>query len=298
MTRYSKKAIASVAALQILLYHCWIPIFRYETFWGSAERFLLAATYSGVDVFFFISAFSLVSHPVEDYWKFIRNRTLKLLPLFLIALLAGQFLWFIPSIMVMYLLLPPLYRVCRKRPLLSFFLLFAGWALLVYVVLGIIRPPQDFGIFLFRIPGIILGAYAAKCWDKLSLKRALISGIVLLAIGLILVYNFGYINKLNTPFRGMFYLMGIPIMLGTVLIVDKIASKYRSNIIARFGSMTLELYFSQMVLGTALVNLFFPLTRSKIATNIAAISAIIIAAVIINKINDVLTGRLHFKRTR
>lgn len=77
MTSTSKKLIASVAALQILLYHCWIPVFRYGTVFGDAERFLIASTYSGVDTFFFISAFSLVSRPVEDYWGSIKNKVLS-----------------------------------------------------------------------------------------------------------------------------------------------------------------------------------------------------------------------------
>lgn len=298
MTGYSKKAIASVAALQILLYHCWIPVFRFGTFLGSAERFLLAATYSGVDVFFFISAYSLVSRPVKDYRGFLLNRAVKLLPLFFIALITGQFLWFIPSIMIMYILLPPLYRVCRKRPLFSFLLLLIGWGCLVYVILGVISPSSDLGIFLFRIPAMILGAYAVGFWGKFSKSKALILGTALIVIGLILVYKFGYINKINTPFRGMFYLMGIPIMLGTVLLVDRFASKLRSHIVERFGSITLELYFSQMVLGTVLVNLFFPATKSRIVTNIASIAVIIVVAAIIKIINDKLTGRFRFQGTR
>lgn len=285
MNSYSKRVIASVAALQILLYHCWIPVFGYGTFWGLTERFLLAATYSGVDVFFFISAFSLVSNPVKDYRSFIRNRAVKLLPLFLIALIAGQFLWFIPSIMIMYLILPPLYQVCRKRPLLSFFLLLCGWVLLVYVILGLIRPQQDFGIFLFRIPAIILGAYAVRFWGKLSRKAEMFLGMLLLAAGLVLIYRFGYINKLNAPFRSMFYLVGIPAMLGTVMLADRFA-KHNYRIIAYFGSMTLELYFSQMVLGTLLVNVFFPILRSKLLTNLVTLLLIIATAVIIKIIND------------
>lgn len=288
MTGYTKRSIASVAALQILLYHCWIPVFKYESILGSAERFLLAATYSGVDMFFFISAFSLVSNPVKNYGSFLRNRTVKLLPLFLIALITGHFLWFIPSIMILYLLLPPLYQVCRKRPLRSFFLLFGGWALLVYLVLGVIRPSQDLGIFLFRIPGMILGAYAVRFWGKLSRRRALALGALLLGIGLVLMYNFGYTNKLNTPFRGMFYLIGLPTMLGMVLLTEQLASVCRSRIIERFGSMTLELYFSQMVLGAALINFLFPLIKNRLVTNIAAITVIIGAAAIIKIINDKL----------
>ncbi len=289
MSSNSKKLIASFAALQILLYHCWIPVFRYGTFFGSAERFLIASTYSGVDLFFFISAFSLVSRPVENYWSFIKSRAIKLLPLFFIALIAGKFLWFIPSIMIMYLVLPPLHKLCRKRPSLSFFLLILGWAGIVYLILGVLRPAQDLGIFLFRIPSIILGAYAVKYKEKLSSRQALITGIVLLVVGYVLVYRFGYIDRLNVPFRSTFYLTGIPVMLGTVLLLDLLAADHSSRIIDYFGSMTLELYFSQMVFGTLLVSSFFRVTGSKIATNVIVMVIVIAAAAVIKFINDRFT---------
>lgn len=123
MSRDSKKLIAAAAALQILLYHCWIPVFRYGTAAGNLERFLVAATFPAVDVYFFISAYTLASRPVDDYLSFIKNRTVKMLPMFLTALAAGRFMWFIPSIMFLYLVMPPLQKICSKSPLMSFFLL-------------------------------------------------------------------------------------------------------------------------------------------------------------------------------
>lgn len=295
MKSSSKRLIASVAALQILLYHCWIPVFPYGTAVGSAERFLVASTYSGVDMFFFISAYSLVSRPVDDYGAFLKNRALKLLPLFAIALLAGQFLWFIPSIMVLYLVLPPLYKRLRTRPRSSFFLLLIAWAGIVYLVLGVLRPAQDLGIFLFRIPSMILGAYAVKFRDKFSTATAVVVGTQLLVLGMVLVYHYGYINRISYPFRSMFYLTGIPVMLGTVLILDAIARNRRIGLADWFGSITLELYFTQMVLGTLLINLFFRITGSRILTNIAVMAIIIAAAEVIkicgNKITNLIQRR-------
>lgn len=294
MNSSAKKLIASYAALQILLYHCWIPVFDYGTFMGSAERFLISSTYSGVDIFFFISAYSLVSRPVENYRSFIKNRAIKLLPLFFIALAAGRFLWFIPSIMAMYLALPPLLNVCSKRPALSFFLLMAGWMATVCLILGLLRPSADIGIFLFRIPSIILGAYAVKYKEKLGQRQALITGLIMLAVGTVLTYRFGYLDRLNTPFRGTFYLTGIPTMLGTILILDRFASKLSSRITDYFGSITLETYFAQMVFGTALVSLFFSMTGSRIATNLAAMAVIIAAAAAVNAVNNRLIK--HFSK--
>lgn len=288
MNSNSKRVIAFAAALQILLYHCWIPVFSYGTALGAVERFLVASTYCGVDIFFFISAYSLVSRPVEDYKAFLVKRAVKLLPLFIIALIFGHFLWFIPAIMIMYIVLPPMYRVCKKRPGISFALLFIGWAVLVYLVLGVLRPTQDFGIFLFRIPSIILGAYATGFLNRLSRSNSLLLGSVMSVVGLVLIYNFGYLERLNFPYRGTFYLTGIPLMLGMVLILNPLAANREHRVIGYLGSITLELYFAQMVLGTPLVRLFYSLTGSRIFTNIAVIAAVAVIAALIKAARDMI----------
>ncbi len=322
--RNTKKYIAAAAALQILLYHCWIPVFKYGTAAAGVERFLIASTYSGVDIFFFLSAYSLVLRPVENYRAFIKNRALKILPLFIIAWALGHFIWFLPAIMVVYLLFPPLYKLCRKAPVLAFPLLVIGWACITYLILGFLNPTQSLGIFLFRIPAIILGAYAGgifgKCEQDLDpmapqnepLKPIL--GAVLLAVGTALVYKFGYVNKLSVPFKDTFYLAGIPTMLGTVILVDWLGQKledkntirvipkkvfkeqglpeerafseFVADTIKHFGSITLELYFSQMVLGTYLTNNFYAITSDRLITNVITIAIIIIVSKIINWISE------------
>lgn len=316
MNSNTKKWIASFAALGILVYHLWIPVFPYRTIPGQAERFLITSAYIGVDLFFFLSAFSLTARPVRDYRSFLKNRALKLLPLFFIAWITGHFLWFLPSIMILYLALPPLLRVCRKRPLLSFVLLMAGWAGIVYLLLGVIQPAADLGIFLFRIPVIILGAYAVKFQKQLLSPHALPAGLLLLFIGTGLIYRYGYLTRVNTPFRGTFYLTGIPAVLGIVLIFSYFTSerdlvqteqvfriigglnrtrqssrmignlnhpRWVPRMIGFLGSITLELYFAQMVFGAALISWFFRLTGSRLLTNLLAAAAVLLAAAVISR---------------
>lgn len=291
MSSKTKRWIAAFAAMQILLYHCWLPVFGSGTVPGKIERFLIASTYPAVDVFFIISAFALVSRPVDDYLGFIGNRALKLLPLFTIACFAGQYLWFVPSIMTMYLVLPPLEKICKRTPFLSFTLLMAGWMGITYLILGVIRPERDAGIFLFRIPGMILGAYAAGFKSRINIRRALVTGIILFVTGMVLVYRFGYFNRLNVPFRGTFYLLGIPVAFGEILILYALSGNHSSRLIERFGSMTLELYFSQMVFGAFLVRFFAGLTENRLAANVLTLSSVIISAYVLKYVIDWVMSR-------
>lgn len=297
MNSGSKKLIASFAALQILIYHCWMPVFGYDSAAGAVERFMISSTYTGVDMFFFLSAYSLVSRPVEDYGRFMANRAVKLLPLFLVALAAGRFMWFIPSIMAVYSVLPLLHRICRKDPRLSLIVLISGWVGLLYLVLGFIRPPWDLGIFLFRIPSVILGAYSADLIDKITVPKALIAGTVLMIAGILLIYEYGYINRIDIPFRGAFYLTGIPAMLGTVLILNAAGSVLNSRITEFFGSMTFELYFSQMVFGAPVVKFLYGMTAQRAAVNAGTMITVAVLAFIVKKLNDKLLHAAGFKST-
>lgn len=278
----SKKYAMAVAALQIMVFHLWIPVLPYSSAAGQVERFLIAATFMGVDIFFFVSAYSLTMRPVENYAEFIKNRAFKLLPLFIIAYIAGHFLWFIPSLMVMYIVFPPLAKVCRKRPKLSFPIVILSWAVLTWFILTFIDKEQRLGIFLFRIPSIILGAYAAEFDGKLSAKTKIISGVILTAIGVMAIIEFGYMDKLSVPFRDVFYLSGIPMMIGILLLADFAAEHTHIKALEYFGSISLELYFTQVVLGTVLVNLFFGLTDSRIVTNLITFAITIFVSSLIN----------------
>ena len=372
MTKENKKYLMTIATLMILIFHVWIPVFSYGSFAGDVERFLISSSYIGVDIFFFVSAYSLSSRPVwifsiennrsgfQNYINFIINRAIKLIPLFLIAWAFGHFMWFIPSLMIVYLVFPPVYRLCEKKPWLSLAMLFIGWAGLVWLIMGAIKPHDDIGIFLFRIPIVILGAYAAKfdtIFDakfgaessvelsaefdakfdaksgaefgaesgvelgaksgaessdghivyieesKVRIQRImkLLIGISLLAIGIFLTYGFGYIDKLNFPFKGAFYLVGIPVTVGLSVLISLVGRKNAAKGLAggdastsfeRFikkpifalANASLETYFMQMILGSTLVGTVFSLTGSKPLTNILVMAVIILLAILLSKI--------------
>ena len=65
----SKRSIMGYAALLIVLFHFYIPVFN-----NVAETFIYRSAYIGVDLFFFVSASSLSKKSQIDYLPFVANR--------------------------------------------------------------------------------------------------------------------------------------------------------------------------------------------------------------------------------
>ena len=145
----NKKAVMFVASLLILIFHFWIyissktsPLFKYELF-------IRQICFIGVDIFFFISAFSIYGVKIEHYLNFIKKRFIKVYLLFIIfSFIAffynkwslkeliltisgislfikggGSYLWFVPAIMLVYILLP-LYGFIEKNNKYIYLLLY------------------------------------------------------------------------------------------------------------------------------------------------------------------------------
>lgn len=284
----SKKSAMALAALLIMIFHLWIPVFPNSSIPGQIERFIIAGSYFGVDIFFFVSAYVLTLNPVQNYSGFIKDRALKLIPLFIIAYASGHFLWFLPALMIVYLTLSPLLKIIEKRkyssPVIPLVLSLLIWGIFTFLFLKFIDKDQSTGIFLFRIPSVILGAFAAKYDGKLSERQKLSAGIILTVIGIALVYTFGYVNRIRFPFKDTFYLTGIVLMIGILLLTDLICDHIRFAPLEYIGSISLELYFVQVVLGSWLVSLFFNMTGIRIATNILVFLIVFILSALLNTV--------------
>lgn len=80
-----KKSIMGLAALLIMIFHFYIPFSGLK-----AELVIYRAAYIGVDIFFFVSAYSLAQRDRIEYWKFVGNRLLSIyIPFVLFAVVAN-----------------------------------------------------------------------------------------------------------------------------------------------------------------------------------------------------------------
>lgn len=297
----NKKTIMVVSALFILIFHLWVNI---TTF--IEESIIRQICVVGVDLFFFVSAYSISKKKEIIYKDFIINRLtdiyLKFVLLTIIYVIytskglldfikiilgidlftkgGGSFLWFLPSIMIIYVLLPLYKNIDNKYkklcPIISFVLF-----LILSISLSTFTNYSEIFILLNRIPIIMLGYYIAK-YNVLEILRNkkiiyAITTLLLVLIGYIISYK-AIFNRIEiTYLYDIKYILNIPLELGLIMLLDLIKD---NKVTSLFGSITLELYGLQMIFGFKLANKLFISLKNPILVNIVTFIIIIFLSLI------------------
>ena len=291
----NKKFLQVIAAFQILFFHLWAPLTSTQI-----EQFILKTAYVGVDMFFFLSAYSLAGREI-DYVPFLKDRVLKLYAKFAFFVLimalfsksfgviravksltfieffqkgGGAFLWFIPAILIFYAVYPLFLKWNSRLKVI--------WVLLIWLTGSVFAEHvlSYTAVFIFtnRIP-VILAGYLFKtyCTKNNNLRR---SFIVLIPLGVLLLYMYGFKVRLNFPIKDMFYVLAIPSVLGLVTLSSYV-KKYA--VTESLGSITLELYAVQMIFGQRILifayNIF---NKNALLTNIFVTGVMLLLTYIIS----------------
>lgn len=292
-----------LSAFAILIFHLWVNL-SYPM--SRAEGFLTKTTYWGVDIFFFLSAYSIGGRKVEKYGSFILGRIKQVYVKYIIfAIIAciyakwplirlfkvifaveffekggGSFLWFLPGIMLVYIFLPIYQKLDVKNRKLTLLSAVAVWLLVAFLFTYCTKYHTLF-IFWNRVPIILTGFYlgqSEKFKSLLNRKMArVLTGAGLLIIGYVLLYYFGYRPQLQTPIKDMFYLMAIPADLGIILLVGMIPEL---KVIRWIGNATLEMYALQMIFGYRIMNILIKTDINAMLINICTMIIIILPAIV------------------
>lgn len=311
----NKNSIMTLSALLILIFHLWIRLLANNV----VEQFVVQTAYIGVDMFFFVSAFAVGRKNIDDYKGYALKRfkgvylkfillaivggiyaKLKWQQLLKTALFVelfqrggGAFLWFLPAIMIMYILLPLYQKLFNKIKCFAPVTILVIW-LVVGLLVSNLTDYREMFIFWNRIPIIILGYHIPTLYQKLNNKvwqKALI-GVILLIIGMVLLFYFGFKGRLSKPIWDMFYVCAIPSVVGLVMLVDFIPENKVINLI---GSSTLEMYGIQMIFGYTLANKIYRLTGSAFFTNILTLLLVIVISIFISSLWKVATKKVFQK---
>ena len=305
----NKKVIMSFSALMIIIFHLWINITKPNTNIYLIETYLRYIGYIGVDIFFFLSAYSLASNEIDNYLNFIFKRFKKIYLKFIIfGVIAfffnkwsflkllkiifgiefltkggGSFLWFIPAIMIIYILLPLYKKLDNKYRVITPIITIITYLILVITLS--INKKTTLLIFINRIPIILLGYYFSKLkiFEKLQKNNLLYYCIALCLTIFGLFFNYYlYLNHFYLSyFQDIFYVLSIPLIIGVILLLDKIKSNKLFNYL---GSITLEIYAIQMIFGYSLTGKLVKIISNSFLTNIISIVIVILIASFFNLI--------------
>lgn len=305
----NKKVIMSFSALMIIIFHLWINISRPNTNIYLIETYLRYIGYIGVDIFFFLSAYSLASNEIDNYLNFIFKRFKKIYLKFIIfGVIAfffnkwsflkllkiifgiefltkggGSFLWFIPAIMIIYILLPLYKKLDNKYKIITPIITIITYLILVITLS--INKKTTLLIFINRIPIILLGYYFSKLkiFEKLQKNNLLYYCIALCLTIFGLFFNYYlYMNHFYLSyFQDIFYVLSIPLIIGVILLLDKIKVNKLFNYL---GSITLEVYAIQMIFGYYLTGKLVKIISNSFLVNIMSIVIVILIASLFNLI--------------
>lgn len=308
----NKKFLQLFGVILIIIFHYWAR-FTNSVF----ERFIVSVSYIGVDLFFICSAYSLSRKKHIEYKEFVLNRFkniyLKFVifaavysffiykpslansaPFWIIRLSqfvniitgyelfikgGGAFLWFVPAIMIFYLIFP----------------LFINWelrykeyvALAFYVLLAVtfkVIGYREIFIFLNRIPLVLITYIIVSKGIKLDLRH----GLLLTAIGIILMYLFSFKMRLNKPVYDMYYLMAVPLVLGIAVLTKDFKISLPATMI---GNASLEIYAIQMMYGAKIIKNYLKITKQAYMVNFMMFVTLMAAGVILNQIFNLILNR-------
>ena len=271
----TKQPIMGVAALLIILFHLF-PVSRSNDVVSSYIRFVAMTGYIGVDIFFFMTGYMAYYSDTGNYFSYIKRKFLHIYPIFIFCCIlyvimgkfsitkavltvfgiefilngGGSMIWFIPAIMIFYLVVPFYLKLVRKMNNIKLLIIsLAIWSGLM-LALENFTDNHSLNIFLCRLPIILLGLFLAEYEGKWRVNIKAGVGVVLLVAGIALNYNFGYMIKLAFPISDIFYVTAIPYVMGIILCADVIFAKMKSYIFSALGKVSLELYCLQMVFGS------------------------------------------------
>lgn len=307
----NKKSIMAFAGILIIIFHLWIlPPGKI-----GIEAFIKQTAYIGVDIFFLLSAYSLSCRNVEGYGSFVFSRFMTVYfrfilfavftffyegwkPVYLFKVITGidllergggAFLWFVPAIMLFYLVFPFLQKYDKKNRFATLLIIILVWSGTGLLVTKFTQYKQMF-IFWNRIPIFLIGYYLGVYKDRIAnSKHKLFFGITLSVVGIYLLYIFAYNFKLNAPIADMFYATVIPAGVGLSMLVDFVPE---FKPVKWLGSSTLEMYALQMIFGYTVANKLLIMTKNIILTNIITVLFVLILATVIHYIYDAIYKKI------
>jgi peptidoglycan/LPS O-acetylase OafA/YrhL/lysophospholipase L1-like esterase len=247
--------------------------------------FIAQYGYAGVDIFMFVSGFGLFFSldKKPSLWDFYRRRIVRIFPAYyLVGIIASLFIfhdslfqylyrystvgfwiggifndWYVPSIMLLYLLSPVFKRIgIIGQAILAFLLLIVSYLL---VELNEVID-SDHYFLLYRIPAFLYGMICARWFQQGKDMRWFFLILVLCVPVFVWLYpQFHQVYR----YKYLSVLFMMPVFLCFFVLISKYI-KVLNPVMRRIGQASLETYLTQILFFCLIVK--YMLIRSDILT--------------------------------
>lgn len=277
-----RTAVMGLAMVSVMLFHQYftsvVPFNAFHNFgnWG-------------VDVFLFLSGMGLVrSLETNSLPVYYTRRFIRIIPScilcgsskYLIFLLLGSpvavlkdglkmgwwsiasfDLWFIPTIIILYILSPLLYRLLRQWPtialtIISISMLVNGLTLRPIIGFDWTSPQGVLSHTIERLPVFAIGMFVSvrKEWIEGKIPYSMI--FLLIAIGIRIIVKSGMHIHGNTAYSFLALALGVPALIVINIYVLKIMPNILKQFIIFLGKYSLELYLVHEFIFWSLIIIF------------------------------------------
>lgn len=313
--------LLGIATLLVTFYHCDMMNINEVINIGIVANvmgFIKKLGNYGVDVFLVLSGiglfFSISKNKLSIFYK---NRFIRIIPEFVIITVVyaiitktmtavevfetlffisffikgDRDIWFMPFIMVLYLLFPLIYKIIKKYDfagLLSMLLF-----VFIFNLLYLFIFPDSYGgieVALTRIPVFLCGTYLGKMIyqkEKLSLGM-LIASILIQVIIIMVLYISKDITRFNTFARYIYCLLAVSSVINISVLFSLFKNKKMIliKILEFFGKYSLEIYLIFEKVEYVLKNTYVP--NSIVIFYILCFTITLILSFIIKQIVKIL----------
>lgn len=275
-----RSALMGFAALCILVFHIYEPLFPEGSTLYSFELLFIQCGYFGVDLFLYLSGLGLVNamEKSKSIPQFYLRRVRRLLLPYVLVLIiqsifdkwsmkkvlltlcgynfyaknAYTFLWFVPTIITFYLLFPLYYKLfsaVKNKTVLTFSLV-ALWTITLMALGSYIR--NDLYIFMDSIPEFLIGiwiGYYGRQKDIKFNRYYVYAAFITYLVGMMIFLKM-FQGAISFPFAH--FRIIAPMLVATAMLIivpvilDKLQNtKIKGKFFAWVGTFSLELYCVQ-----------------------------------------------------
>lgn len=318
--------LMGLAIIWVILYHILLTQNPTPYSFGIFNS-IIGNGYGGVDIFIYLSGFGLVrswnnsikkaKSPIKDFYI---KRLIRLMPAYCIICILfsiyrdsiltfilsfstighwinkGRYDWYVPTILIFYLLFPYIYNITQKFKLKFICIIFVS-TMIICIFFNLYSSHEDIRMLsLSRLPIFILGLYHGIHQEKISALSSSVYKYIMMTIGIIILFilknsnlSIFYVSGIyQLPF--FFIVPGLCQLIGNVLHILK--NNHLNRLIAIFGMLSYEFYLVHLKLIENIAS--FPLYSSinKWFFLILLSSIISISTYALHKVAKQITSRI------